>query len=514
MLAPDSAGQLKQKKRINRKLTQAANANAVAVLSVVSEELKYMNGVNMATALHRIARHCVRGESGPDAAACPEALKEVQEHPAYAALLQAVEQQAEVALFAQSCGRADESEEVLPAQCASIIAWSLACLDICNERLLSVLAALAVPKLEAFKFYEVTNMLWAYAKLKAGGPRSVLIEALAQRLRRRRLGEYKPHCLTLALWSFAELGVNDMVLADSLALELRREADCLQPQEVCNISWALAHGFRSPRLLDTLREVLAGDVLRRFKPQEFSSLMQSITTGGVPLPGLFGRCGAPALRLAKSMKAKHILSTLKACEVAGCRECPDLVPRLLDVAVDQIGSFEAHELVAATCAAAELYPEHPGFFKACSSCLAPLLSELSADNLADLSHAFTKCRDTTSASWIMYYVQLERRSRIPQCFSPTRQSISTASTTPDREGGDSDGLPVSSDEDVQGPARAINMNWVQPSLDPRVIAPPDAEAGKPWKVMPLRPPPGLSPVLTGLPGGYISSDAPLSSFPL
>jgi len=46
MLATDSAGQLKQKKRINRKLTQAANANAFAVLNVVSEELKYMNGVN------------------------------------------------------------------------------------------------------------------------------------------------------------------------------------------------------------------------------------------------------------------------------------------------------------------------------------------------------------------------------------------------------------------------------------------------------------------------------------
>jgi len=511
MLATDSAGQLKQKKRINRKLTQAANANAFAVLNVVSEELKYMNGVNMATALHRIARHCVKGESGPDAAASPEALKEVQEHPAYAALLQAVEQQAEVALFAQSCGRADESEDVLPAQCASIIAWSLACLDIYNERLLSVLAALAVPGLKAFKFYEVTNMLWAYAKLKAGGRGSVLIEALAQRLRRRRLGEYKPHCLTLALWSFAELGVNDMVLADSIASELRREADCLQPQEVCNISWALAHGFRSPRLLDTLREALAGDVLRRFKPHEFSSLMQSITTGGVPLPGLFGRCGAPALRLAKSMKAKHILSTLKACEVAGCRECPDLVPRLLDVAVDQIGNFEVHELVAATCIAAELYPEHPGFFKAYATCLVPLLSELSVDNLADLSHAFIKCRDTASASWIMYYVQLERRSRIPQCFSPTRQSISTASTTPDREGADSDGLPVSSDEDVQWPVRATNMNW---ALDPRVIAPPDADAGASWKVLQLRPPPGLSPMLAGLPGGYITSDAPLTSLPL
>ena len=48
-----------RRKRINRKLTQAANKDATAVLDLVSEELSLMNCVNMATALHRIARHSV-----------------------------------------------------------------------------------------------------------------------------------------------------------------------------------------------------------------------------------------------------------------------------------------------------------------------------------------------------------------------------------------------------------------------------------------------------------------------
>ena len=58
-MAVMSADILKQRKRINRKLTQAANGNATAVLDLVSEELALMNGVNMATALHRVARHSV-----------------------------------------------------------------------------------------------------------------------------------------------------------------------------------------------------------------------------------------------------------------------------------------------------------------------------------------------------------------------------------------------------------------------------------------------------------------------
>lgn len=46
------------------------------------------------------------------------------------------------------------AEEILPAQCASIIAWLLACLEVHNDRLLLVLATLAEPKLAEFKFYE------------------------------------------------------------------------------------------------------------------------------------------------------------------------------------------------------------------------------------------------------------------------------------------------------------------------------------------------------------------------
>ncbi|CAJ1431850.1 unnamed protein product [Effrenium voratum] len=470
---------LKQRKRINRKLTQAANANASAVLNVVFEELSWMNGVNMATALHRIARHCVRGEAGPDAAT-PEAMKEVETQPAFKALLRAVEQQAEMALLAKDHA---EAEEILPAQCASILAWSLACLDVHNDRLLAVLAQLAIPHLQDFKFYEVTNMLWAYAKLRAGGLAPELLSTIARRLKQRRRGEYKAHCLSMAIWAFTEVSWPDAWLFESLTEELVGQAETLQPQEICYICWALV-GKQSRKLYDMVCCALGqGDALRRFKVQEFSNFMLAITAGGISFPGLFAKAGATAIRLAKSMKPKHIASTLSAYAASNSQECPELGPRLLDVATEQVFQFQPHELAATAKAAAKLCPEHPGFFKASATKLVLRLGELSVDNLTDLIDAFSKCADTQASSWVMYWLLQERHLRVPAGNGNRTASLSTASTLPERENSDIDSLPGSEEGHDVRP-----LDW---RSMPKKIS--SSDLGVPWKVVSMRPPPGLEP---------------------
>lgn len=484
-----NADVLKQRKRINRKLTQAANAHATAVLNVVSEELTLMNGVNMATALHRIARHCVKGEAGPDGAA-PEAKKEVEAHPAFAALLKTLEQHAEMSLSADH----NTAEEIMPAQCASIIAWSLACLDVQNDRLLVVLAALAKPHLQDFKFYEVTNMLWAYAKLRAAGLAPELITAIAGRLKGRQSGEYKAHCLSLAVWAFAEVNWPDEQLMASLAEELAGQADALQPQEICNICWALAGKLENRRLYETVHSALQGDVLRRFKAEEFSNFMLAVTAGRLSFPNFVPKAGATAVRLAKSMKPKHLASTLNAVSCSGGQSLPDLSV-LLDVAMEQVFHFRPHELAATAQAAAKLCPDHPGFFKACATHLVLKLSELSVDNLTDLIEAFTNSSDAQASGWAMYWLlqELQRRpvSR-PHGHAPPRRaaasavgaaSLSTASTEREREHSEveSQDSEASEKDGISSPSR-------QPDL------------GTPWKVVSLRPPPGLEP-----PGSKTSS---------
>lgn len=482
-----NADVLKQRKRINRKLTQAANANASAVLNVVAEELSLMNGVNTATALHRIARHCVKGEAGPDGAA-PEAKKEVEAHPAFGALLRTVEQQAEMSLLADH----DVAEEILPAQCASIIAWSLACLDVHNDRLMVILATLAQPRLHEFKFYEVTNMLWAYAKLRAVGLAPQLISTIAQRLQQRRPGEYKAHCLSLAVWAFAEAHWPDEALMSSLAEELAKQAESLQPQEICNICWALAGRVQSRAALhETVYcALMQGDVLRRCKAEEFSNFMLAVTAGHLNFPGFFAKVGATAVRLAKNMKPKHIASTLSAVSAVSGRgqSLPDL-SSLLDVATEQVFQFQPHELAATAKAAAKLRPDHPGFFKACSTNLVLKLSELSVENLSDLIDAFTHCSDVQASNWAMYWLLNERQRRPDSAAFRRRHgsaAASTAASTGERNERDASDTESADRGSEESPGRGKCMAPHSPGPGP-------CDMGLPWKVVSLRPPPGLEP---------------------
>lgn len=481
-----NADVLKQRKRINRKLTQAANANASAVLNVVAEELSLMNGVNTATALHRIARQCVKGEAGPDGAA-PEAKKEVEAHPAFGALLRTVEQQAEMSLLADH----DVAEEILPAQCASIIAWSLACLDVHNDRLMVILATLAQPRLQEFKFYEVTNMLWAYAKLRAVGLAPQLISTIAQRLQQRRPGEYKAHCLSLAVWAFAEAHWPDETLMSSLAEELAAQAESLQPQEICNICWALAGRVQSRAALhETVHcALMQGDVLRRCKAEEFSNFMLAVTAGHLNFPGFFAKVAATAVRLAKSMKPKHIASTLSAVsagDVSAGQSLPDL-SSLLDVATEQVFQFQPQELAATAKAAAKLRPDHPGFFKACSTNLVLKLSELSVENLSDLIDAFTHCSDVQASNWAMYWLLHERQRRPTSAARRHGRHGSAAASTAastgernERDASDTESADRGSRGSEDSPGRGC-------------MAPGHCDMGLPWKVVSLRPPPGLEP---------------------
>eukprot|EP00913_Durusdinium_trenchii_P000549 g505.t1 len=272
----------------------------------------------------------------------------------------------------------------------------------------------------------------------------------------------------------------------------------------------------------TEKSDMPGDVLRRFKAEEFSNFMLAVTAGRLSFPNFVPKAGATAVRLAKSMKPKHLASTLNAVSCSGGQSLPDLSV-LLDVAMErcdsfglgkQVFHFRPHELAATAQAAAKLCPDHPGFFKACATHLVLKLSELSVDNLTDLIEAFTNSSDPWSAhetktedergrgvhdaqasGWAMYWLlqELQRRpvSR-PHGHAPPRRaaasavgaaSLSTASTEREREHSEveSQDSEASEKDGISSPSR-------QPDL------------GTPWKVVSLRPPPGLEP-----PGSKTSS---------
>jgi len=220
-------GDLKIHKAINRKITDAATrGGARAVLEIVSDKLPQMNGMNMATSLHRIARHNMDGEEA----------RTLVQHPTFEALVESIEREAFASLTLLSQRVVVAPCHIFPAQCASIVAWSLASLNVCIPRMLDVLLQLAAPRLHEFQAYEVTNILWAYAKLQ--WPCPLTTRAIAENIRMRQKGQFKAQCLSVAVWSLSMLDYFDPDLFMSIADELCVQVKLLKAEGVNNTLWA------------------------------------------------------------------------------------------------------------------------------------------------------------------------------------------------------------------------------------------------------------------------------------
>ncbi|CAE7733189.1 unnamed protein product [Symbiodinium sp. CCMP2592] len=183
-----------QQKRINRELVVAGKRSSLEVLKVVQRNIGQMNGVNLATAFHRISR------GGVD-------LQRVSGSGIFNRLLEVAECCAEQEL-------ASRDEKALPANCCTIIAWSCAQLRVFRPSLFAKLAGVATPHLRSCQPYEVTNMLWAFAEFykydqdSASGVAPelrVLLDAVADVFSTRSPGDFKVQVLTSALMSVSAL---------------------------------------------------------------------------------------------------------------------------------------------------------------------------------------------------------------------------------------------------------------------------------------------------------------------
>jgi len=310
---------LKINKAINRRLTEAASGGgATALLEVVASELPRMNGVNLATALHRVARLSAETSETDDTPndTCNEAQRQkIRELPSFQALLSAIEQRAlSIRARTSQLGEASlpDDEEPFPAQCASIVAWSCATLRLRHLTLLDILSEVAGPRLDEFKPYEVTNMLWAYAKLSVPSP--TLFRKTSMRLLKRAPGEFKAQCLSLAAWSIATARWRDPPLFQSLAGELVGQAMELKPQEISNTLWTFAKSrFSHAPLFEALGSAAAsGHTIWRFKPQELSNTVWAFATLGLQHPNLFTKASGVVVRRSRELIPQNVANLLWA----------------------------------------------------------------------------------------------------------------------------------------------------------------------------------------------------------
>eukprot|EP00403_Amphidinium_massartii_P021426 CAMPEP_0178388674 /NCGR_PEP_ID=MMETSP0689_2-20121128/9717_1 /TAXON_ID=160604 /ORGANISM="Amphidinium massartii, Strain CS-259" /LENGTH=704 /DNA_ID=CAMNT_0020009089 /DNA_START=174 /DNA_END=2285 /DNA_ORIENTATION=- len=379
---------------INRQIISAADTgNLELLLQVVSTLVHEMNLVNLSTALHRLAKL---------SAGDPEAQEVLQGHPTLGELLPAMN----AALVRAEMGSADPR-----CQATSNSIWSLATMQVAYPPLLHTVAAFSERRIRDFKPFELSTVLWAFAKLASVDHVAVecstrLFELSSVHIR-EHAGQFSFRCLVMTAWAFANARHFHEDLFHCIAQHMLPMVNTANCQELANAAWSFSTAgvYHEELFAEFAREALRK--LSDFKPQELSNLLWSYAVCGNFHVALF-ECGAQeAQRL--DMQPQHISNLLWAYS----RLQPHhritrttllaLLPRCLHL----LSSFKPQELASVLLATAKCFQgtKHQGseltqsataavpaevtdFFLAATPVALSRLADYSNQSLANVATAF------------------------------------------------------------------------------------------------------------------------------
>eukprot|EP00929_Paragymnodinium_shiwhaense_P014162 TRINITY_DN122043_c0_g1_i1.p1 TRINITY_DN122043_c0_g1~~TRINITY_DN122043_c0_g1_i1.p1 ORF type:complete len:971 (+),score=208.63 TRINITY_DN122043_c0_g1_i1:155-3067(+) len=382
---PADAQMQKNNKSINRQVTRAADTGDLnEFFRVVQQSLAQMNGINLATSLHRAAKLA--------ATACDEEqLENAKRHPVMQALFDHVVRH--VCNHSLLNGATQAQAWEMPAQCISIVAWSCATLRIRHKSLLEAMATISAPRLGELKPFELSNLVWSYAKLSLGP--LPLFKAVSQRLQQRYDGEFKVQCLSTVAWAFATLRQRNSALFGSLARELVQRVSDMKPQEISNTLWAFAKSQagrgacqHQELFLALGQAALAGDYISNFKSQELSNSVWAFATAGLRCPQFFAATAEAVIARRHELAPQHIANILWAFARSSADAPRHLFPALLDVSVSRLQRFKPQELSASIWAASQMCPEYTKFFGPVAREAAQRIHEFTPNAMANLAIAF------------------------------------------------------------------------------------------------------------------------------
>jgi len=269
--------------------------SAGAILRFVGQHSEQMNEVNLATALHRVARWTKREMD--------QACSALREQPEWKLLLSLVE--AKLTTF-NSQGLAngmwalatvrvntEDHASLLAALTAEIeqrlarsdfapqalanTAWACATLRYRPVHMLQLVEQEAAGLIKQFNPQDLANIVWAYATLGEASP--VLLEAVASAAL-NMLYDFKPQELSNLLWAFATVKYKHSELFEQAVpvVTMRANSDMLNPQALANISWAYASmtHYHAEVMHALLQAAL--NKLRWFTPQELSNMLWACAT--------------------------------------------------------------------------------------------------------------------------------------------------------------------------------------------------------------------------------------------
>jgi hypothetical protein len=252
---------------INSQLVAVADKGDVRLLlSIIDTFIPEMNLVNISTALHRLAKITAE-DNDAQAVVCASQTAWLLAKAAQAAIKRSVANSAKP-----------------HAQALSNATWSLAAMGVVNMDFLQTVVVVAHAQLSFFKPFELSSILWAFAKLGDVDPvvrvcSGPLFTAAARTIK-ERTHEFSYRCLVMSAWAFASLGMRDVALFRSIADQMvhnTHEASC---SELAQTAWAFGMvSIRDDALFAKMAES-ARQRLRGFKKQELADLIWSCDVVG------------------------------------------------------------------------------------------------------------------------------------------------------------------------------------------------------------------------------------------
>lgn len=272
----------------------AESGNFAQLVATIQIHAPQMNLVNLATALHRLAR-LAQGDAGAQLLLQEGAVVANLANHVQAALLRAQ----------ASAG---------PPQCQALanITWSHATMQYVDRPLLNLIADIALRSISGFKPFELSTILWAFAKLGTYDPTiwdvgSDLFELGACRVAGAP-EDFPFRCLVMTAWAFATAGHHDQDLFAGIAPRMMSLAHSGSCRELATALWAFCSaGVRDDRLfLEITRR--ATPRLEELTEEELKIMLRNLASVGF-VPKAFmehavkvaGNMGEEAQRVARAL---------------------------------------------------------------------------------------------------------------------------------------------------------------------------------------------------------------------
>ncbi|CAK0852104.1 unnamed protein product [Prorocentrum cordatum] len=382
-----ATSKLRRNKWINRQVT-ANSGSMEGLLQTIHYHITEMNAINLVTALHRVTKLAVSGQGGYS----PEMLLE---NPNFKQLFSTIKQQIEGS--ARLLLESRQTQVPFEVQCMSMVCWSCATLRLPEEQLLSLISGIAAPRLSQLKPFELSNMVWAYAKLHMEVPQ--LFVHVAKRMIERAPGEFSLQCLSIIAWSFATAKQKHGAMFGNLAVEIFSKAAEAKPQEIANTLWAYAknRSMEVPLFTELGNMAICDELLWAFKPQELSNTAWAFATVGLPHEPLFRAMVPVAIEKRREMSPQNTANILWAySKLRACRQS-GLVPALLGASLGKLSEHKPQEISAIVWAAShEAGAACRGFFEAAAQICVHRLHDFPPHALAYMVEAFASVDQGTS----------------------------------------------------------------------------------------------------------------------